>query len=218
MANQVLNGFRPWGTLSGVPLPSPIIREVANNYATGIFKYDFVSVVSDGTVAASASGDAAKFLGVAVGFYVYTSPLGQAAGRRPVPYLPANTTFTPTTVGSPNASWVEIIPATGDVIFEVCANDGTTVTTVAAGVSIINENCDLAAGSGGDTTTGLSSMVLNISSHNTTSKNFRVIGITNYPNTSGGGPFVGNDVTLTNARYLVTLNQGFLPPYTTSGI
>lgn len=219
MANVQEGGFKPWGTFSGGQgvFPSPHIRPVANNIGTGIFKFDSLTTVSDGTVAASAAADNQKLLGVAIGFYAVTSGFGQVSGRKPVPFIPASHTFSPTTVGSPNEAWVEYIPFTGDTIFEVCADDATTVTTVAAGVNLIGENCDLATGSG-DTTTGRSAMLLDISTHNTTTNNFRIIGIVSYPNTSGGGPAVGNDLTAIYAKYLVTCNEGFLPPYTTSGI
>lgn len=208
MPNLQKGGFRPWGTFSGGKdfIPGTKIAEVANNYATGIFRGDIIIAVSDGTVAVGAAANNGLLLGVAVGFSYVTQ------GRRePAAFIPANTTFTPTTVGSPNASWVHYIPLTADLILEVDADDGSTVTTVAGAVGLIGENADLATGTG-DTTTGQGAMLLDISTHATTAANFRIVGITEYPH------FTNNDVTITRAKYLVTCNEGFLPPYTTSGV
>lgn len=205
MANVVRNGFTPWGTISGGEgvLPSPMRAEVANNYGTGIFLGDIVTAVSDGTVAASSAADNGKLIGVVVGCsYVLNGK------RQPSTFVPASTTFTPTTVGSENASWVFYQPLTADLILLVDADDGTTVTTIAAGIGLIQENCDIATGSG-DTTTGYGAMLLDISTHATTTANFRIIDVLRTPD---------NDLTLTHAKYLVVCNEGILPPYTASGI
>lgn len=209
MANLTKGGFRPWGTYSGGQgvWPGTKLAEVANNYGTGIFRGDIIKQLSDGTVAAAAASDNGVLLGVAIGFSYVIS--GQ---RNPMPYIPANTTFSPTTVGSPNASWVYYVPLTGDVILEVDGNAAAPTPTAAGVVGLIGENCDLSVGAGGDTTTGMSSYCLDLSTHATTTFNFRVVGITEYPH------FTNNDVTVTRAKFLVTCNEGFLPPYTTSGV
>ncbi len=208
MANLQKGGYRVWGTFSGGKgvFPGTKIAEVANNYGTSIFRGDILIGVSDGTVAVAAAANNGLILGVADGFsYVIN-------GRRePMPCIPASTTFTPTTVGSLNASYVNYIPLTPDVILEVDADDGVTVTTVAGAIGLIGENADLVTGSG-NTTTGVSGMLLDISTHATTAANFRIVGITEYPH------FTNNDVTLTRAKYLVTLNEGLLPSYTTTGV
>lgn len=208
MANLQKGGFRPWGTYSGGQgvFPGTKLGELANNYGTSIFRGDIIAAVSDGTVAVAATSDNGKLLGVALGFSYILQ------GRRePSAYIPASTTFAPTTVGSPNASWVNYIPLTGDLILEVDADDGSTVTTVAGAIGLIGENCDLVAGTG-DTTTGVSGMLLDISTHATSTLNFRIVGITEYPH------FTNNDVTLTRAKYLVVCNEGLLPPYTATGV
>lgn len=208
MANIQKGGFRPWGTLSGGEgvFPGSKIVELANNYATAVFRGDILTAVSDGTAAVSAAADNGKLLGVAIGFSYVIS------GRRePMPCIPANTTFTPTTVGSPNASYVEYVPLTADVILEVDADDGVTITTVAGGIGLLQENADIVTGTG-DSTTGVSGMLLDISTHATTTANFRIIGITEYPH------LTNNDLTLTRAKYLVVCNEGILPPFTASGI
>lgn len=218
MANPVFGGFRFWGTLSGGQgaFTSTMVREVANNIGTGIFKGDVVSQVSGGTVGAAfqSGDDAGALLGVAIGFsYFPTAPL---PGRRPMPYLPASTTFTPSTVGSIQAPWVTIIPFTADAIFSVCGNNAAG--SAATAIGYIGKNSDLNVGAGGDTTTGMSTHVLDTNAgHTTGTANFRIIGIDGYPALGNFNP-LANDITLTNTRYLVVCNEGFLPPYTATGI
>jgi hypothetical protein len=215
MANIQYGGFRPWGTFSGGQgnFPRSLRAEVANNYSTGIFKYDIISQVSDGTVAVSAAADNGKLLGVVIGCSYVTG--GQ---RVYSDTIPASTTFSPTTVGSPNASFVDYLPLTGDLIMAVQADDGSSITSVAGAIGVIGENCDLVTGTG-DTSTGLGAMLLDISTHATTTSNFRIVGINGYGvfGASTLAPNI-NDVTLTRADYLVVCNEGFLPPYTTTGV
>lgn len=209
MANLTFGGFRPSGTYTGAStsLGSAKIAEVANNCATGIFLGDIIKAVSDGTVAAAATTDNGVLLGVAISFSYVIS------GRRePMPFIPANTTFTPTTVGSVNASYVHYLPLTPDLILEVDGNAAAPTPTLAGVIGLIGENCDLSAATAGDTTTGLSGMTLDLSTHATTTFNFRIVGIREYPH------FTNNDVTLTRCKFLVTCNEGFLPPYTTTGV
>lgn len=208
MANIQKGGFRAWGTLSGGEgvFPGTKVAELANNYGTAVFRGDILTAVSDGTVAVSATSDNGKLIGVAVGFSYVIS------GRRePMPCIPASTTFSPTTVGSPNASYVEYLPLTADLILEVDADDGSTITSIATALGVVQENADLVTGTG-DSTTGVSGMLLDISTHSTSTFNFRIIGITEYPH------MTNNDVTLTRAKYLVVCNEGILPPYTATGV
>jgi hypothetical protein len=217
MANPLYGGFRPWGTISGGQgvFPSPMIREVANNNTLAIGRYDVLTQVSDGTVVQGAAADNGKLVGIAIGFSMWqTQPL---PGRRPALFIPAATTFTPTTVGSVQAPWVEFIPLTADVILECCADDASSVTSIATAIAVVGENADLATTATPDTTTGLSGMQLDISTHATTTANFRIYGITGYP-PGAGGSFLNNDVTLINARYLVTCNESVWPPYTATGV
>lgn len=216
MANVSMGGFRVWGTVSGGEGsgPSPFVQEVANNYNTAIGIGDIVTQLSDGTLARSVAGDANKFIGVVTGIsYV---PGGIVPGRALNNYLPANTTFTPTTVGSANASLVMFVPLTSDVILEVDGNAAAPTPTAAGVIGLIGENCDISVGSGADSVTGVSSMTLDLSTHNTTTKNFRIVGIKNYT-LQGGFSTVDNDPTLTRFKFLVVVNQGLWPSYTESG-
>lgn len=209
MANINKGGFRPWGTLSGGQgsIPSAKIAEVASGYGTGIFMGDLLTIVSDGTVAVSAAADNGKLLGIAIGFSYVTS------GRRePAAFIPASTTFTPSTVGSSNASYVHYLPLTGDLILEVDGNAAAPTPTLAGVIGLIGENADLATTAAGDTTTGMGGMALDLSTHATTTANFRIYGVTEYPH------FTNNDVTLTRCKFLVICNEGVLPPYTATGV
>jgi hypothetical protein len=206
MANPTLNGgFRAVGMINSTFLPTTLIRETANNYAVSLFQGDVLIPVSDGTVAIAAASNNGLLAYLAEGFQYVIS-----GKRTKKPYLPANTTFSPTTVGSRNAAWVECIPIVPDLIMEVDAN--ASIASIATAIGMIGENCDLATGTG-DTTNGQSAMLLDVSTRATTAANFRVFGIKQYPE----GNFLDNDVTLTRAKYLVTCNEGFWPPYTTTG-
>lgn len=213
MANISQGGFRPWGTLSGGKghFGNPFVQEVANNYGTQLSKYDIIIPVSDGTVAIGAAADNGKLLGVIIGCsYVV------AGKRTPSDFIPASTTFTPTTVGSAAASLVEYLPLTGDLVLEVDADDGTTATTIAGQIALIGENADIASPGSPSTVIGVSTQCLDISTHATTTANFRIIGIEGY--TLEGLRLIDNDPTVTRFKFLVVCDEGFLPPYTATGL
>jgi len=214
MANISQGGFRVWGTVTGGEgnFPTTFVQEVANNYGTAIGIGDIVIQASDGTLQRAAAGDANKFIGVVTGTsYV---PGGIVPGRALNNIIPANTTFTPTTVGSANASLVQYVPLTPDVILEVDGNAAAPTPTIAGVVGLIGENCDLAAGTA-DSVTGVSAYTLDLSTHNTTTKNFRIVGIKGY--TLQGLDLLDTDPTVTRFKFLVVVNQGLWPSYTESG-
>ncbi len=213
MANITLGGLRPWGTLSGGKdhFGNPFVQELANNYGTQISKFDIIIPVSDGTVAIAAAADNGKLLGVVTGCsYVYQGK------RIPSDFVPASTVISPTTVGSPGASYVEYLPLTGDLVLYGQADEGTTAATLAAQIAMIGENVDIAVPGGASTTIGVSTMCLDISTHATTTANFRIVGIEGY--TTEGLRLVGNDPTASRFGFLVVCNEGFLPPYTATGL
>lgn len=209
MANVTIGGFRAVGTISGSPLPTPMVREVANNYATALGIGDVLAAATDGTVTVAGT-TAGVIIGVATGFSYVTG------GKRTYAnYLPANTTFSPTTVGSKNASLVEFVPATPDVIFAVQADEGTTFTTIAGQISALQENADLVAGTP-DANTGWSTFALDISTHATATFNFRIIGIRGY---SLAGLELGtNDPTSSRFEFLVVCNESLWPTGTATGV
>lgn len=216
MANQTGGGFRVWGTVTGGEgaIPASFVSEVANNYGTALGVGDLIIPVSDGTVARAAAADNDKLLGVITGISYYAG--GITIGRSLSNYLPANTTFTPTTVGSAQASLVQWVPLTADVILEVAGNAAAPTPTAAGVIGLIGENCDMATGTA-NATTGVSAYTLDLSTHATTTANFRIVGIRNYT-LQGGFSTLDNDPTLTAFNFLVVCNEAFWPSYTATGI
>ncbi len=197
------NGFRYSGSMFGENVTPRIIPcQVASAYNTGIFKGDPVKRVSDGTIAVSAAGD--PVFGIAVGAR-YRNADGVYVERD---YLPASTTYTPDAL----RSIVFVIPATPYTIFEVDADEGTSITTVAAARSLCWENCDHILTIAGSTATGVSGAQLDISTHNTTSSQWRIVDVAQYAS--------GNDPTQTLAKYLVVANETHNWPgtFSTTGI
>jgi hypothetical protein len=213
MSNVQINGFRYAFSLlaGGGDTPPTLVRPVANNYGTQLSVGDCIIPASDGTVQIAAT-NSAQLLGVVVGCSIWSS------GRRQLQnWVPANTTFTPTTVGSRQESLVEYIPFLPGLVFEV---DGAaaTVTTIANQVSLIGENCALSLGAGGDTTIGVSTQSLDISTHGTSLNQFMIIGIRGYTlETPLADAVVDMDVTASRFKYQVICNQAFFPPYTAAG-
>ena len=216
MANIQIGGFQFWGTMHGGKGASTntFVSEVASGYATQLSKGDVIIGVSDGTIAIGAAANNGLLLGVMIGAsYVFQ-------GKRVMSdFIPASTTFAPTTVGSANASLVEWIPLTGDNIFQVDADEAATFSTYATALGAIGENCDIASPGSPSTTIGVSTQCLDISTHATAPFNFRIVGVQGY--TLQGGPITAapwNDPTVTRFKYLVVCNEGLLPPYTTTGV
>lgn len=211
MANVTMGGFRPWGTYSGGAgvFPSPMVQEVANNYNTALGVGDIIIAVTDGTIARGAAANNGLLLGVAIGFSTVV-----AGKRTPSNYVAANTTFTPTTVGSANATLCEFLPLTPDLILEVDADDGVA-TDIATQVGFIQKNADMTTGNA-DASTGMSTYCLDISTDGTATANFRIVGIAGY--TLEGLTLGANDPTASRFKFLVVCNEGVLPMYTATGV
>lgn len=215
MANATNGGFRCVGTLTGAPMPMPLVRPVANNYNTAIGIGDVITTVTDGTVSRAAVADNGKLLGVVTGVSWYSTVAG---GRTLKPPIPASTTFTPTTVGSPQESLVEYIPCNSDVVFAVQADDGVTFTTIAGQVGVIQKNVDMTVGNA-DSVTGYSVYCLDISVNGTATANFRVIGINGYSLEGGLIPSLAfNDPTASRFEFLVVCNESVWPDQTATGV
>jgi len=138
MPNLTLGGFRyAFSAICGEP--QKFKREVASGYATALGIGDPIIQVSDGTIAVAGAGDEP--------FGVITGCWYSRDGYLPTPakMIPASTTFTPSTVGSPYASYVEFIPAIPNVhFFEVDAD--TTSTDIATAIAAIGVNTDMTTG------------------------------------------------------------------------
>ena len=212
MSNVQLNGFRYYGSLCGCQGdPVSLVRPVANNYGTQLSVGDAIIPVSDGTVAIAAA-NSTQLLGVVIG-----TTLWSRGERIEQNWIPANTTFCPTTVGSRQESLVQYIPFTPWNVFEV-RGAAATVTTIANQVSLIGENCALSVGSGGDTTIGVSSMSLDVSTHGTSLNQLMIIGLKGYTLEAAlADNLLDQDVTAASFPYLVIANQGYFPSYTAAG-
>jgi hypothetical protein len=189
-ANPVHSGFRYVRSIFGEnDTPNVLSCQVASNNATAIFKGDPVKRATDGTVLAAAAGD--NIFGVAVGAR-YRNADGVLIEKD---YLPAATVYTT----DASRSIVFVIPATPFTIFEVDADDGTSITTVAAARAILWENCDHIYTTAGNTSTGMSGAQLDISTHATASAGWRILDIATYAS--------GNDPTQISAKYWVICNE-----------
>lgn len=198
------SGFRYYGSIFAENVtPRPIPCQVATAYGTALYKGDPVKRVSDGSVAQAAAGSDLIF-GVVDGVK-YKNAAGVLVDAD---YLPASTSYTPDSL----RSIVYVIPATPFTIFEIDADDGTSITTVANARALPWENCDHVFTTAGNNTTGLSGVQLDISTHATTALQWRILDIS--PVASG------NDPTQTLAKYLVICNktQNWPGTFSTTGI
>lgn len=211
MANITFGGFRPIQTLSGAPLPKQMYKEVANNYATPIRTYDAIAVTTDGTLIIAAAATAGAIVGYVEGAS-YVNADGVRVGKR---YLPKNTTFTPTTVGSQNASIIAFTPSTVDVVCKAQADEGTTFATIATQISALMENCDIADATA-TTNQDYSSQCIDISTHATATFNFRLVNIPGY--SLGGLKLLNNDPTASRFEFQVVCNESVWPIGTATGV
>jgi hypothetical protein len=185
---------------NGAKDPNVEILPVANNYATAICRGDCLKRVSDGTVAVCAAGDSVDF--VADGIDQYNSSGVLVKGNR----VPANTTFSPTTVGSPNETRVRCIPVRG-VIFE--ADVDTAAASVATAQGLVGNNFDIVA-TAGSSTTGRSGHVINgASGSGTATATWRLVGICTR---------LDNDVTSANWKGRFVINESNDSEFTATGV
>ena len=157
MANtQVQFGFQPYGPAAGyVPNAGLRRRSIAYNYTTALFKGDPVASDANGNIVA-VSSQSAPLAGIFWGCEYYS-----AAAKIPVksPYWPGVSL-----VNSGYSVWAWIIDDP-NALFLV-AELGSTAAISASNVM---NNVQWQAGSGGNTTTGLSSYVIDDGHITTTS-------------------------------------------------
>lgn len=189
MSNLVRGGFHP--RRSGT-IPSPRRYEVASGYGTALFPGDVVSLLTDGTVAACAAGDTALILGV-ISHVSYQGTLGRVYG----PYIPASTTYTPTTRGSIQASYVYVWDDP-DIEYVASLASHTNTNTAAKIYAALGANMDLTAATAGSTVYGRSGMQLDGNPIAGTAQ-FRIVEILRDP---------ANDLTSANARVVCQINEG----------
>lgn len=201
MSNTATPGFKFRRQRNGGTNPLVEIRTVATGNSLGIYKGDPLKLVNDGTVIYAAAGD--NVYAVADGVENY---FDGAVNRRGT-YLPASTAWG--TVRE-RRSQVRCILAR-DALFEVDCDDAVTATSEASYEALINENCNSHTGAGGSTTTGLSSYVLDISTHttNTGTSQWRIVDIARN---------VNQDFASTYVKLIVEANLSDEPQYSTTGV
>lgn len=189
MSNFVRGGFHPRRT-NGTS--GPRRYEVASSYGTALFPGDFVTLLTDGTVAASTAGDAAFLLGC-IAHVSYFSNNVRVFG----PYVPATTVYTPTTRGSIQATYVYVWDDPGiEYIANLASN--TNTNTAAKIYAAVGSNMDLIAGAG-STVYGRSGYTLDGNPIAATAQ-FRILEVLRNP---------ANDLTSANAQVVCMINEGF---------
>jgi hypothetical protein len=202
MANVAQGGFRFKRMKSGGHQYQPMRGPVTTNNSTGIFFGDAVKRTSAGDFVVAAAGDAIAGFCCGVEQYQGTDGVLRKGGL----FLPASTTYSGG-LGSDTQSVIRIVPALG-ALFEVDAN-AATVTTLANWMAMIGENVDLAAGAGGNTTTGMSSMTVASAGHATTNTlAFRIEDVSQR---------FDNDPATVNFKLLVSVNLCQDVPYVILG-
>src|SRR4051812_11001792 len=203
MANNVNTGFKWVRSRMGADRAPIEERVVASAYGTAIALGDCVKLVSDGTIAACAAGDAVY--GVSNGAVRYKDSAGVVRSGNAVPI---STTYTGSAaLSNPQASVVQVIPAQGQV-FEADAN--TAAATLAAAQDSMFNNCDIVA-TASTVATGRSNHVIDYTGSfpGTGTAQWRLLEIV---------PDPLNDVTAVNWKVRVTLNEGTEPiPGTATG-
>jgi hypothetical protein len=207
MANANKYGFRWVRAMQGSTVPKPQQMRVASGYqaAPGAVNVDLnigdpVIMVSDGTVALAAAGNAT--FGVVVGIKPYWNA---TKGRLEFgTALPGGTTYTGT---EEQVSTVHVLPVAGQV-FEAVCDDGTTAILKATFITYIGENVDISINQVSGSR--LASPKLHITGHGTSNALvWRIVDV-------GQGPDA--DFTVINAPLLVTCNLVQQAPYLTTGV
>lgn len=189
MSNILRGGFRP---AQGWPVKPARRYEVASAYGTAIFPGDVVTLVTAGTVEVCTAGGAPLILGV-----VSRCSYVGAEGKRIETYVPAGTTYTPTTRGSVNSTYVWVWDDP-QIIYEACLASNAGTDTEAKIRAAIGSNMDIVA-TAGNATYFQSGHTLDGNPIAGTAQ-FRIIDVVRDP---------ANDLTSANARVLCQINEGF---------
>jgi hypothetical protein len=196
MANLSQTGFFPWGNYGSTSTQTKRER-VASNNGTAIFKGDMIDFTAAGVVGIATAGSGA--IGASTGASYWDATIN---GRRENPYLPASTTYSSTAFddyGNTDESFIYVTADPVNTRF-VCQYSASTPA-----LTDITKNANFAAGSGGSTTTGISSHVLDQTTVATTlSLDLRIRDIVHN---------VRNDPTAVSAKVIVQINHGTLPPF-----
>lgn len=191
-ANLARNGFSYFKPKSGaVNMIEPHPCFVASGYNTAdLYVGDPVAAVNDGSVARAAAGGGNGIYGVITAILQFRNSDGVLV--RNGKYVPSGTTWT----ADAERTQVMVLPA-ANALFEVDADDGSSITTIAGARSVVGENCDHIFTTA-DQGLALSGALLDISTHAVTATlQWRVFAALDQP---------GNDFTQIKGRYVVYAN------------
>jgi len=193
-------GFHPWGN-SGATSTQLVRRRVASNNGTAIFLGDCLVYTAAGVIGLATAGSGVT--SVSQGADYFDSTIN---GRRRNPYLPASTTYSAAVFddyGNTDESYVDMVADPVNVRFQAQYSASTPALTD------LTKNANFVAGSGGSTTTGVSSHAIDQTTIATTlTLDFRIQDLKRN---------VLNDPTQAAlAKVIVQINNGRVPPFGTS--
>jgi hypothetical protein len=200
MANTLFGGFHPVDALRVRARPYP----VASGYGTALYRGDVVVLMTTGAVEAATAGDADLIVGVVKEVEYFVS----GALYRDT-YLPASTTYSPTTLWPGNtrsASRVWVYDDPNTEYWACCASHAGT-DTVGEVLSARGANMDLVATAG--------NTVYRQSGHQLDGNpiagaaQFRIL---------EARRVVGNDMASANWQARVAINEGFHAFHSSAGI
>lgn len=198
--NQLRYGFRWKRGLHSGGQPRTFRARVASAYqatSVDLWPGDPVKMVSDGTIALCAAGDATY--GIIAGIAPYYDGVKMVTND----HLPGGTTYSSVLE---RQSIVYIIPVAGE-IFEIVSDDKTTATTEAGYNALIGENCDVSINA--DATAKRAYPELDISDHKTATAGWRIVDIAQR---------IDIDFTGLYVPLLVTCNEVQESPFNTTGV
>lgn len=212
--NAHFYGFRYERSLSGKPQPEPLIMPIASGYqpqvggATNVDLHvgDPVVLLSTGYInlAIGSEGTQSAIFGIIQGFTNRFSSEQQV--MTPTNKYVGGTAYS---TNFERQSFALVQPVV-DSVFSIDCDDSSTATTYAAYLAFFGENTDhvLVA----DTTNANDPKAdpkLDISLHNTTALQWRILGVK---------PYVPIDYSGLNVKLLVTCNKVQQAPYNTTGV
>jgi hypothetical protein len=198
MANIVRGGFRPRRNQG---YSSPRRYELASGNSTAVFPGDLVTLVTAGVVDLVTAGGAPLILG-AVSHVSYVLNGVRQYG----PYVPASTTYSPTSRGSANATYVYVHDDPG-IEYIACLASHANTATAALIYAAVGANMDIVA-TAGSTVYGRSGHTLDGNPIAGTAQ-MRILEVLRDP---------ANDLTSANARVVCMINEGFHPFTSAAGI
>jgi|SRR6185312_11668980 hypothetical protein len=196
MSNIVRGGFHPRRGIACVAKPRRY--EVPSGYATALFPGDLVTLDTTGTVKAIAAGS-----GTILGAIAHVSYWSGTPARQYGQYVPANTTYSPTSRGSYQATYVYVWD---DPSIEYIASV-KVATTAALNYAGVGANMNVATDAG-DTTYGRSGHKLD-GTYVAGDAQMRILEMLR---------MTANDLTSQFQQVVCMINDGFHPFFSNAGI